>query len=46
MRDSFVFYRSYLEAIETLSKKNKLIGFHSFIYSRNTLFPSNIKMNK
>ena len=28
------------------SKKNKLIGFHSFIYSRNTLFSSNIKMNK
>ncbi|MDR0231300.1 MAG: DUF6291 domain-containing protein [Dysgonamonadaceae bacterium] len=28
-RDSFVFYRSYFEAIETLSMKNRLIAFEA-----------------
>lgn len=35
-RDSFVFYRSYFEVIQTLSKKNRLLAYEAIVrYSLN-----------
>ena len=45
-RDSFVFYRSYLEAIETLSKKNKLIAFETIVrYALDQEMPESLPSN-
>lgn len=42
-RDTFVFYRSYFEAIETLSRKNQLIAYEAIMrYSFNREMPENI----
>ena len=45
-RDSFVFYRSCFEAIETLSKKNKLIAFETIVrYALDQEMPESLPSN-
>lgn len=42
-RDTFVFYRSYFEAIETLSKRDRLIAYEAIMrYSFNQEMPENL----